>query len=1269
MFRSTRTLRSLLGPWAVSLLLALLLDPSGAAAAELRYDADPTAPLAPAPDLRAGLSRLDPRGDLGREPIDPAALSPSLHRIAEPMEALFARIGIRELTLPSADTGPAADTDEATALAVAQARADWEWGSGCRPGSMVPLCDPEGRVLAWDVDFTLDGTAFGSYRAVAAEWDEFVQTRARRQAEQEEKAGAEPAPLDWGSPRYGSVTVSAIFEAPPLRGTRRGVSNVYANGWRASAVASAVLGVADPAVDRILLTGSWERLYAFSSAARRIYVQGQEPFGWFEADEYDAVTAAARAARLDALAIDAAARGRDFGVVRDSLRAEYRAAQARWLAREMPSRSWHCISGYNTSFVPYRWYAGCSPTAGSMVLNYYDETSSYGRITYYYQRDVCPVHHDQRCHVSDAQVWMPVAMGTDENGDTWTTHIYPGLLAYANDGCGYNFSGGIDLQGGMSNWYFNEAKAMIDGNHPFVWSLFYYPGIEGIGHSAACVGYDTAPDPDEFVCFNTWQTGGTAESVPSEGGLTDQTWLHGPLPGGGTASKVEIISPDGNQAYNGCTPSGTYQEGTTASVTWSVARQPAASVDIHFTNDGGDNWYWVVESTADDGSYAWTIPLDAGPSDSCRVRIFQFDAGGGLLSADGSYGDFAITATPVLPAPTLVAPPNGASGQPVSGALDWSDVPGAAGYRIQAGTACGEGSEFDVPASPSSANYSGLTPGETYWWRVRTRNGSGEYGEYSSCFSFTTGSCSLAPPSLLSPADGATCQAASGTLDWGDVTGASGYTVQLGTSCGTGAEIDVTASNYPYSGLTAGQAYWWRVRSRCPAGDYGAWSACRSFSVTPPTAAVPTLASPANGATGLGCPVTLDWGDVTWAVAYEVRVGASCGSGNVYATTASAYSFSCQPNLTYWWQVRARNACSAWSAWSGCRSFSTAAGVTFRRGDDDASGEVNISDPISSLQYQFAGGSPPPCFDASDLDDSGELNISDPIYSLQFQFAGGPQPQAPYPACGADPTNDALSCASFPPCGGAPAGEEPLPVDESARVRLEIAGAPPLYRVPVVLESGRPLAGFEVSVRFEPRRLEYLGFEEPGQGTDGSVGGILPFTPDFLSARVEDGVLRLGCVPDFELAQPWPAGRYRVVTLRFQDRHPGGGVAPEVAVFGVRLVGADGTAFLPAGGREGASVEAGLDLSGPAQLRIPNPYRVGSPILLAAGETQRAELSIYNVRGQRVRTLFSGTIEREVRSLRWDGRSDHGEEAANGLYYVRATFADHQVSRTILLLR
>ena len=90
--------------------------------------------------------------------------------------------------------------------------------------------------------------------------------------------------------------------------------------------------------------------------------------------------------------------------------------------------------------------------------------------------------------------------------------------------------------------------------------------------------------------------------------------------------------------------------------------------------------------------------------------------------------------------------------------------------------------------------------------------------------------------------------------------------------------------------------------------------------------------------------------------------------------------------------------------------FST--GETFRRGDANVDGKLDIADAIATLGYLFLGGAELPCLDAADTDDSGGLDISDAVRSLNYLFLGAEAPPAPgSEVCGEDPTEDELECA------------------------------------------------------------------------------------------------------------------------------------------------------------------------------------------------------------------------------------------------------------------
>ena len=83
----------------------------------------------------------------------------------------------------------------------------------------------------------------------------------------------------------------------------------------------------------------------------------------------------------------------------------------------------------------------------------------------------------------------------------------------------------------------------------------------------------------------------------------------------------------------------------------------------------------------------------------------------------------------------------------------------------------------------------------------------------------------------------------------------------------------------------------------------------------------------------------------------------------------------------------------------------------FLRGDVDGSGRIAVSDAIRILAHLFQGdGAAVPCADAADTNDSGLIELADASQLLSGLFLGGPAPAAPFPACGEDPTEDALGC-------------------------------------------------------------------------------------------------------------------------------------------------------------------------------------------------------------------------------------------------------------------
>lgn len=89
----------------------------------------------------------------------------------------------------------------------------------------------------------------------------------------------------------------------------------------------------------------------------------------------------------------------------------------------------------------------------------------------------------------------------------------------------------------------------------------------------------------------------------------------------------------------------------------------------------------------------------------------------------------------------------------------------------------------------------------------------------------------------------------------------------------------------------------------------------------------------------------------------------------------------------------------------------------FVRGDGNADGVRDVSDIVFALDALFAAGPMGECEDALDANDDGFFNIADPIELAMALFEPGSMPlPGPGPTCGADTTDDGLSCAEHDAC-------------------------------------------------------------------------------------------------------------------------------------------------------------------------------------------------------------------------------------------------------------
>jgi hypothetical protein len=83
----------------------------------------------------------------------------------------------------------------------------------------------------------------------------------------------------------------------------------------------------------------------------------------------------------------------------------------------------------------------------------------------------------------------------------------------------------------------------------------------------------------------------------------------------------------------------------------------------------------------------------------------------------------------------------------------------------------------------------------------------------------------------------------------------------------------------------------------------------------------------------------------------------------------------------------------------------------------------------------------------------------------------------------------------------------------------------------------------------------------------------------------------------------------------------------------------------------------------------PNPFNPTTTIRFRLADAARAELTVFDVRGRRIRTLVDEVLSAGEHAQGWDGTNQRGEPVASGVYFYRLTAGDFRETRRMLLLK
>ncbi len=120
--------------------------------------------------------------------------------------------------------------------------------------------------------------------------------------------------------------------------------------------------------------------------------------------------------------------------------------------------------------------------------------------------------------------------------------------------------------------------------------------------------------------------------------------------------------------------------------------------------------------------------------------------------------------------------------------------------------------------------------------------------------------------------------------------------------------------------------------------------------------------------------------------------------------------------------------------------------------------------------------------------------------------------------------------------------------------------------------------------------------------------------------------------------------------------------------------GCEETSTAPTSSNEGT--EPGIDATAAPSVQLyramPNPFSASTSFAyeVTNGDGANVEITVYNVAGRQVRKLVSGVQAAGRHTVTWDGRTDSGDAASRGVYFVRTMITGQSApTQRVLFIR
>ncbi|MGB2980097.1 MAG: FlgD immunoglobulin-like domain containing protein [Candidatus Zixiibacteriota bacterium] len=356
------------------------------------------------------------------------------------------------------------------------------------------------------------------------------------------------------------------------------------------------------------------------------------------------------------------------------------------------------------------------------------------------------------------------------------------------------------------------------------------------------------------------------------------------------------------------------------------------------------------------------------------------------------------------------------------------------------------------------------------------------------------------------------------------------------------------------------------------------------------------------------------------------------------------------------YQITADTSDDHWPSWSpdgsrlvfcsdrsGNRDLWIASCLPTTRGDVNQDCVVDIGDVVFLISYLFRGGPPPDPLVIGDVNRDDVIDVGDVVYLVSYLYKGGPPP-----VCG---------CASHPElagscsrCDDAHALRKTAGSAEVNLAQREVSKRGKEF-VDVDASFGTDVAGVQIELSYDPQEIKSVIPELADRTQDMKL---------FFGAA--DGILKIGIV-DLTGEHVVAAGEGSLVKLRLVGANCNSvqlnkAILVDQAAAGLSVV------ILPKEDGEEATPRDFI-----LSQNHPNPFNPETEISYSLPEAAQVKVSVYNMLGQKVKTLLNEYQAAGHKTINWDGTDERGNKAASGIYFYRIKAGEFEDTKKMILMK